>query len=108
MTHISLSKVQDIGGFATENAEKGEQKKVLTKGAVTSDQKEFYIYTEQISEMFLNKTNILINEVYQFLVIIHKDLSADLYINNFPVVAEIIAKREIQKGEAISQNDIAI
>ncbi|MBW1746288.1 MAG: hypothetical protein JRJ25_08280 [Deltaproteobacteria bacterium] len=107
MTHISLSHVQDIVGFASENAEKGVKIKVISKGSFTSDQKEFYNHTEQISNIFLNRADVLINGVYQFLVIIHKDLSADLYINNFPVVAEIISKRGIQKGEAISQNDIA-
>ncbi|MCK4795915.1 MAG: hypothetical protein KAT05_00965 [Spirochaetes bacterium] len=107
MTHIPLSQVQDFVGFSVENSEKGEQIKVLSKGSFTSDQKEFYNYTEQISNIFLNRADVLINGVYQFLVIIHKDLSADLYINNFPVRAQIIAKREIQKGEKISQNDIA-
>ena len=48
MTHISLSQVQDIVGFATENAEKGVKIKVISKGSFTSDQKEFYNHTEQI------------------------------------------------------------
>lgn len=107
MTHISLSQVQNIVGFAAENAEKGVQMKVLSKGSFTSDQKEFYNYTEQISNIFLNRADVLIDGVYQFLIIIHRDLSADLYINIFPVVVEIRAKRKIQKDEAFSRNDIA-
>lgn len=107
MTHIRLSQVQDIVGVAVENAKKGEQVKVLSKASFISDQAEFYNYTEQISNIFLGKAKVLIDAVYQFLVIIHKDLSADLYINDFPVVVEIRAKGEIKKGEAISRNDIA-
>lgn len=107
MTHLRLSQVQDIAGITIENAKKGEQVKVLSKASFISDQAEFYNYTEQISNIFLGRAKVLINNVYQFLVIIHKDLSADLYINEFPVVVEIRAKRDIKKGEAISQNDIA-
>ncbi|MCK4797357.1 MAG: hypothetical protein KAT05_08240 [Spirochaetes bacterium] len=81
--------------------------KVISKGSFNSDQKEFYNYTEQISNIFLNREDVLINGVYKFLIIIHKDLSADLYINNFPIIAQIRVKREVQKGETISQNDIA-
>ena len=83
------------------------QIKVISKGSFTSDQKEFYNYTEQISNIFLNRADVFIDGVCQFLIIIHRDLSADLYINNFPVVAEIRAKRKIQKDEAFSRNDIA-
>lgn len=107
MTHIRLSQVQDIVGFAVENAKKGEQVKVPSKASLISDQVEFYNYIEQISNIFLGRAKVLINNVYQFLVIIHKDLCADLYVNDFPVAIEIRAKRDIKKGEAISQNDIA-
>lgn len=107
MTHIHLFQVQDIVGFAVENVKNGEQVKVLSKASFISDHAEFYNYTEQISNIFLDKAKVLINAVYQFLVIIHKNLSADLYINDFQVVVEIRAKREMKKGETISQNDIA-
>ena len=107
MSPISLSQVQDIVGFATENAINGKQINVLTRGSVISDQKEFYTYIEQISNIYLNQAKVPINGVYQFLVIIHKDLSADIYVNNFPVTIEIKSKRDVEKGEAISQNDVA-
>jgi len=107
MTPIRLSQVQDMVGFSVENAKKGEQVKVLTKASLISDQPEFYTYAEQISNIFLNKAGVFTNSVFQFLVLIHKDLSADLYINDFPVMIEIRAKRDIKKGKVISQNDIA-
>lgn len=40
------------------------------------------------------KAKVLIERVCQFLVIIHKDFSVDLYI---PVEVEIRAKRNVQK-----------
>lgn len=107
MIHLRLSQDQDIGGFVIENAKKGEQVKILSKASLISDQAVFYNYTEQISNIFLGRAKVPIDSVYQFLVIIHKDLSADLDINEFPVVVELRAKRDIKKGEAIGQNDIA-
>jgi len=41
------------------------------------------------------------------LVIIHQDLSADLYVNDFGILVEIKAKRDIKAGEIITQGDIA-
>jgi len=107
--HIRLSQVQNIAGFAVENAREGRQVKVLSKASLISEQEEFYNYIDQISNIFLGRAEvpININNVCQFLVIIHKDLSADLYLNEFPVTIEIRSKRNIKKGETISRNDIA-
>ena len=99
--------VQDLAGFAMENVKGGETVKVLTRSLLTSDDPEFYQYSEQISNIFLNKNRILIDGVYQFLVIIHADLSADLYVNDFAVLVEIKAKRDIKAGEVVTQGDIA-
>lgn len=48
MRHIHLARVENFIGFATENAEEGETVKILTRASVTSDEPEFYTYTEQI------------------------------------------------------------
>ena len=40
-------------------------------------------------------------------MIIHQDLSADLYVNDFGVLVEIQAKRDIKAGEVVTQRDIA-
>ncbi len=99
--------VQNLAGFAAENVKGGETVKVLTRASLTSDDQEFYQYSESISNIFLNKKRIQIDNVYQFLVIIHQDLSADLYVNDFGVLVEIKAKRDIKAGEAVTQGDIA-
>lgn len=99
--------VQDLAGFVAENAKGGESVKVFTRASLTSDDPEFYQYSASISNIFLNKKRIQIDNVYQFLVIIHHDLSADLYVNDFGVLVEIKAKRDIKAGEAVTQGDIA-
>jgi len=102
-----FDKVPDLAGFAAENSKGGDTAKVLTRALLTSDDPEFYQYSEQISNIFLNKARVLIDVVHQFLVIIHQNLSADLYVNDFQVAVEIKAKRDIKQGEVITQGDIA-
>ncbi|HLD27092.1 MAG TPA: hypothetical protein VJB63_04005 [Patescibacteria group bacterium] len=98
--------VQDLSGFAAENAKGGEPVKILTRALLTSDNLEFYQYSESFSNIFFNKSRIQVDGVYQFLVIIHQDLSADLYVNDFGVLVEIRAKRDIKAGY-VYQGDIA-
>ena len=107
MLHFHFNNVQDLAWFAAENAKGGETVKVLTRALLTSDDPEFYQYSEQISNIFLNKNRIQIDGVHQFLVVIHQDLSADLYVNDFGVLVEIKAKRDIKAGEIVTQGDIA-
>ena len=107
MMKFHFNKVQDLAGFAAENAKSGETVKVFTRALLTSDDSEFYQYSESISNIFLNKNRIQIDSVYQFLVIIHQDLTADLYVNDFGVLVEIKAKRDMKAGEVITQGDIA-
>ena len=105
--HFHLEKVQDIGGFSTVNAKPGEYVWLLTRASITSDEPNFYKYIEQISTMFFSKCGVLQDAVYQFLILIHRDLSAELYINNFPIEIEVLAKRDIKALEPIIDGDIA-
>ena len=104
---IHIDKVQDLAGFVAENVKGGETVKVLTRALLTSDDPEFYQYSESISNIFLNRNRIQIDGVCQFLVLIHQDLTADLYVNDFVVSIEIKAKRDIKAGEAVMLGDIA-
>ena len=105
--HFHLESTDNLIGFAVNNAKPEEQVKVLTKASVTSDEPEFYTYTEQISNIFLSKIHISPSIVYQILILIHKDLTADVYINKFLVEIEILPKRDFKAGEIVMHNDIA-
>ena len=107
MPVIHLEKVPDLIGFAMENVKGGNSVLTVTQVALTSDHPIFYQYIEKISNTFLNKTNITIDSIYRFLVIIHQDLSADLYINDFQMFIDIMPKRSVKKGEVIFKEDIA-
>jgi hypothetical protein len=105
--HFHFDLVEDLTGFTAENARAGDLVKVITKAALISDDPAFYLYSEHLSSIFLNKKQIQVDNVYQFLIIIHQDLSADLYVNDFSVLVEIKAKRDVKAGELVMQGDIA-
>jgi hypothetical protein len=102
-----LEKVGDMAGFAAEHAMPGAMLSVLVRDHVTSDEQEFYQYSEEFSKLFLNPIGIPADSVNQFLVVIHADLSADVYVNDVAVVIEIRAKRTIDAGQPIMLGDIA-
>lgn len=104
---VHLDKVQDFIGFVLEGGAKGSMIKVLFRDAITSDDPRFYIYADAIANSFLNPANIPIDGVHHLLVIIHKDLSADIYANNIPLSVMMRPKRDVAKGEAIFKSDIA-
>ncbi|MBI5180116.1 MAG: hypothetical protein HZA05_01775 [Nitrospirae bacterium] len=107
INHFHLDAAENIIGFAIENSKQEADAKILTRASITSDEAEFYTYIEQVSNLFLNKMGIPINSVYVFLILIHKDLSADIYINEFRVMIDVCAKRDLKKGEPVRINDIA-
>jgi hypothetical protein len=105
MNKIHFDKVDNLIGFAINSAKRGEKVEVLTKVLLTSDDPNFYLCIEGISKIFLK--GISTETIYKFLVIIHHDLSADVYINNFKIIAEMYPKRNFQKGEVVYLKDIA-
>jgi len=104
---IHISAVADFVGFVVEVAEKDQMVKVQTRASLISDNPLFYTYMDQITGIFLNKIRVSANSVYQFLVIIHKDLTADLYVNDISVEILMMAKRNLKKGEIVTTGDIA-
>jgi len=102
---IQLNSVENLAGFVLETAEPGQLAKILTRASLISDNPMFYTYIDQITGIFLKE--VLVNSIFQFLVIIHKDLTADLYLNDFPVNILMMAKRNLKKWEIVTGNDIA-
>lgn len=102
-----FNKVQDLVGFSTKNTKKGEVGEFLSRSLLTSDDPEFYLYSEKISNIFLNTVGVLIDNVNKFLVVVHQDLSADLYVNDIEIQLDVYVKRGCKKGDAITQDNIA-
>jgi hypothetical protein len=102
---IHFPAVENMIGFAVETAHSGAMVKVQTRDSLVSDDPLFYTYIDQITGIFLK--TVLAGHVFQFLVLIHADLSADLYLNDFPVKVLMMTKRALKKGEVVTNKDIA-
>lgn len=102
---LRIPTVENLIGFAVETIQPGERGKIQTHGSLVSDSPLFYTYIDQISGIFLK--NVFVGHVFQFLVLIHESLSADLYLNNLPVKVLMMAKRDLKQGEVITSGDIA-
>jgi hypothetical protein len=102
---LHLAAVENFIGFVVETVQSGELAKVHTRGSLVSDMPLFYTYIDQISGIFLK--SILVGQVSQFLILIHSDFSADIYLNSLPAKVLMMSKRSLKKGEAVTTNDIA-
>lgn len=107
MIHFRIAAVPPLTGFSMANMKEGQFGWVLTKAAVNSSQPEFYLYIEQISNIFLGRIAVSPDSVIRFVIVIHSDQTADLYINDFATAVEIMLKRDVVAGEGISLQDIA-
>jgi len=106
-THFHLNKVENFVGFSLNIAGEGEMVKVLTRAALTSDEDDFYNYIEQISRHYLSKIGTTANNVHQLLILIHEDLSANIFINNIQIFLEILPTHALGRGEIVTHRDIA-
>lgn len=107
MAKFHFNKVIDLAGFAMENKPQGSKEiQIMYRSILTSDELEFYKYIEQVSNLFLSKIG---NTMYisNFVFLVHKDLSADLYFENLGVQLSIRPKRDFKKGEPIKKDEIA-
>jgi len=107
LLHFHLDTVDDIAGFPLVNVKQGNYFWLLTSASIISDQPEFRKYIAQLSNPYFNKVGIFPNAVYQFLILLHCDRSADLYVNDFPVEIELMAKYDFRKSSVITLKDIA-
>jgi len=105
LSKLHFPTVENLIGFVVETAQSGEMAKIQTRGSLVSDSPLFYTYIDQISGIFLK--TVLVDHVFQFLVLIHENLSADLYLNDLPVKVLMMTKRDLKKGEVVTTGDIA-
>lgn len=102
--HMHLQKVPPMARFAAGDIAPKNFGWILSRAFVCSDDPAFYMYCDQISKMFL--TSYFIDNICNYLILTHRDLSADIYVN-FPFQVKMMTKRELKAGEPIYQNDIA-
>lgn len=111
MTKFNFTDLE-IGGFAMSSGYAGEQIKVLVRASLTSDEALFHLFLKGIDGVIRHHTqkqgvSINFNYVNQFLLVIHENNTADLYCNDIGMLAEMMPKRDVAKGEPIFKSDIA-
>lgn len=105
MTHHRIKNTKDITGFSLTAAREGEKVKVAIKGFITSNERVFFKFIQGIYNVFI-KPFIQLEKLNQFLILRHKDKSADIYINDFQLVTTIYPKKEIKAGQLVKKKDI--
>jgi hypothetical protein len=106
MPQYKLEKTEELTGFSLNPAREGELVDVALKGYVTSDNPVFHIFIEGIYKSFL-KNFIYSQSCDQFLILRKEDGSADVYINDFPIVPLIRIKRPVKSGDPVYKKDVA-
>ena len=106
---LYVGNAPNIDGFSVCNVPKGHYFGALSSSRLTSDQPIFYKYIEEISKLYFypSEYKININSVYSFLILIHQDLSADIYLNDFPIEIKCRSKGPLKEKTLVLNNDIA-
>jgi hypothetical protein len=89
------------------NMKEGQYGWLLTRTATHSGQPEFHVYIDYISNMILGRAGVSSDAVTSFVAVLHSNLTADLYINDFATQIEIMLKRDVKADEGIGLMDIA-
>lgn len=109
---IQLKDVR-INGFATDNIPKGApMAPILVRAELTSDQPEFSVFMQSVTGLVVKRARdagrlIMMDRVSTLLLVTHKDGLADLYLQDFEMELEILAKRDVAAGEAVGMSQIA-
>jgi hypothetical protein len=101
-----------LHGIAQGNTYAGEAAVIATHGYTTSDDPDFYIYQKKLNSLLESRAksqNAVISwsGINCYLLVLHKDGDADLYLNNIPQTLNIKVKENIKVGQAIYQSQIA-
>ncbi len=102
-----------VVGFVAENTP-AEQKYALVAigDAITSDHPRFYQYMKSINALITEHAeragiHVQLDRVSAFVLVVHADDSADLYLQDFPMQMEILAKRDFAAGEIVYHSGVA-
>ncbi|GAM97387.1 hypothetical protein U91I_01013 [alpha proteobacterium U9-1i] len=102
----------DFHGFAMNGALAGEEVQVAHRAMLTSDSPAFYVFMRGVCDSLADAAHaagVLIqpDHVSHLLLVIHTGRTADLYLGNFAMTLELMAKKDITAGQAVSEADIA-
>jgi hypothetical protein len=108
MVKLPKREAHNIGGFALQNALPDQVVAIEVRGMALSDDARFHNYLKHVSAVFLHPNKIRPERVTHFVIVVHDDWSADIYVNDeITLLLEISAKKAVNAGQEITVNDIA-
>jgi hypothetical protein len=107
-----LLKELNIHGVAATAARQGDKVQIWTRLAMTSDERIFHRVAQNIARLIehsaaQSRKPVSLATAHTVLVVLHKDNTADLWVDSAAVNLNILLKRGARAGEAIFENDIA-
>lgn len=112
MNYLKIDRIE-ISGFSASSAEPGEQVKLAVVEHRVSTEPLFYVYAIQLFNIIARQVKestgkvLVTDNINRALLIINKDHSARLYVNDFEETAKIKPSRDIKAGEAVFLSDIS-
>ncbi|MEN9342401.1 MAG: hypothetical protein RIQ54_657 [Candidatus Parcubacteria bacterium] len=112
MDYLKIDKIE-VNGFLASSAEPGEQVKLAVVEHRISTEPLFYVYAVQLFNIIAKQVKestgkvLVIDNINRALLVINKDHSAKLYVNDFDETAKIKPSRDIKAGETVFSSDIS-
>ena len=109
---LHFSNVQPLAGFTAEAAKDGQQVKIWTKLAITSDEPLFHRlvgHFDNVIRHMAQKEGVSVNlhRAATVLLVLKPDATAELWLDTAAVSIRCIAKRAIQAGTVVFEQDLA-
>lgn len=110
-TPIKLSGVE-IHGVSTTSAREGENVRVLTSLAMTSDDVRFHPIVENLGRAVLHLaqaagSGVALDRAHTVLMVVRPDKTAELWVDAAAVSVTVMMKRSITGGSFVMESDVA-
>lgn len=107
MHQIKLDEI--LAGYSLSTSQGGELVPIQYRGFVLqSEGREFIRKAEGVVNGILSKLPVSItpNDVKTLVVIINRNLEAEVYINECDVIANAVVSKSVNKGDPVTKNDL--
>lgn len=101
-------KSSHLAGFVAAEIKANEHGWVLQRCPLaTSDEPQFHVWMRHISGLFFSKLPIPLPLIHRFLIVLHADDNADIYINDFNEMAQVKVVQGVAAGSPVYLNNIS-
>ncbi|MGE3341789.1 MAG: hypothetical protein AB7L71_00015 [Vicinamibacterales bacterium] len=101
-------KSSHLAGFVAEEIKPNERGWVITKCPLaTSDMPQFHVWMRHIGGLFFSKMPVPLPLIHRFLIVLHSDDNADVYINDFSELAQVRVVEGVAAGSPVYLNNVS-